>query len=138
MRARGGQGGGGDQNRQLNCRRRSRLSCHPQPSLELPGKSRGVQNRWLNHRWRSRLATGAQILQPGRPGRGLDKSILPIRLPLGRQKLEVLFFLQLRLSRRLQRWFTSSRWLRNGRHHRRCRPRRSRALSAHHRRHAGR
>ena len=87
MRARGG---GGDQNRQLNCRRRSRLSCRPQPSQELPGKSRGVQSRRLNHRWRSRLATGAQILQPGRPGRGLDKSILPIRLPLGRQKLELL------------------------------------------------
>ena len=110
----------------------------PPAQPELPGKSRGVQSRWLNHRWRSCLATGAQILQPGRPGRGLDKSILPIRLPLGRQKLEVLFFLQLRLSRQLQRWFPSSRWLRRGRHHRRCHPRRSRALSAHHRRHAGR
>ena len=41
MRARGGQGGGGAQNRQLNCRGRSRLSCRPQPSQELPGKSRG-------------------------------------------------------------------------------------------------
>ena len=27
---------GGDQNRQLNCRRRSRLSCRPQPSQEYP------------------------------------------------------------------------------------------------------
>ena len=117
----------GNQNRQLNCRRRSSLSCRPQPSQELPGKSRWVQSRWLNHRWRSRLATGAQIRQPGRPGSGLDRNTLPIRLPLGRQKLEVLFLLQLRLSRRVQRWFPSSRWPRNGRHHRRCLPRRSRA-----------
>ena len=31
----------GNQNRQLNCRRRSRLLCRLQPSQELPGKSRG-------------------------------------------------------------------------------------------------
>ena len=34
----------GNQNRQLNCRRRSRLLCRLQPSQELPGKSRGVQS----------------------------------------------------------------------------------------------
>ena len=32
----------GNQNRQLNCRRRFRLLCRLQPSQELPGKSRGV------------------------------------------------------------------------------------------------
>ena len=88
----------GNQNRQLNCRRQSRLLCRPQPSQELPGKSggEGGQSRWLNHRWRSRLATGAQFL---RPGRGLDRSTLPTRLPRGRQNPERLFLLQLRLSR---------------------------------------
>ena len=33
--------GGGNQNRQLNCRRRSHLLCRNQPSQELPEKSRG-------------------------------------------------------------------------------------------------
>ena len=39
----------GDQNRDLNCRRLSRLLCRPQTSQEFPGKSRGDQSRWPNH-----------------------------------------------------------------------------------------
>ena len=69
------------------------------PHPDQPGASRGDQSRWLNYRERSRLATGTQHLQPGRQGRGLGKGP-----HLGRQQLELLlFFLHLRLSRRLQR-----------------------------------
>ena len=86
----------GNQNRQLNCRRRSRLLCRLQPSQELPGKSRGVQSWWLNHRWRARLVTGAHLLlQPGRPGRDPDRCFQHTRLPRGRRQLDLLFFLQL-------------------------------------------
>ena len=86
----------GNQNRQLNCRRRSRLLCRLQPSQELPGKSRGVQSWWLNHWWRARLVTGAHLLlQPGRPGRDPDRCFQHTRLPRGRRHLDLLFFLQL-------------------------------------------
>ena len=109
------------------------------PPLAQPGASRVDHTRWLNHQERSRLTTGTQLLQTGRPGRGLGKSTLLLRAYLGRQYLEFrLFSLQLRLSRRLQRWYPSSRWPRRGRHRRRCRPGLLRALPAHHRRHAGR
>ena len=108
------------------------------PPPAQPGASREVQSWWLNHRWRSRLATEAQLLQPGRPGRGLDRCILPTRLPRGRRNLDQLFRLQLRSSLQLPWRFPLSRWPRRGRHHRRCLPRRLRALSAHHRRDAGR
>ena len=124
----------GNQNRQLNCRRRSRLLCRLQPSQELPGKSRGVQSWWLDHRWRARLVTGAHLLlQPGRPGRDPDRCFLHTRLPRGRRQLDLLFFLQLRSSLQLPWRFPLSRWPRKGRHHRRCLPRLQHAPSAHHR-----
>ena len=55
------------------------------PPPAQPGASRVDQSRWLNDRERSRLATGTQLLQPGRPGRGLGKSTLLLRPYLGRQ-----------------------------------------------------
>ena len=76
--------------------------------------------------------------RPGRPGRGLDRCILPTRLPRGRRNLDQLFLLQLRSSLQLPWRFPLSRWPRRGRHHCRCLPRRLRALSAHHCRDAGR
>ena len=88
----------GDQNRELNCR--------PHPSQEFQGRSRGGggQSLWLNHRGRSRLATGTQLLQPGRPERGLGAGLLILRPHLGRHQLDDrLFTLQLRLSHWLQR-----------------------------------
>ena len=93
MHARGGL------NQQLNCQRQSYLLCHPQLSQEYPGKSRGGdQSRWLNHRGRSLLATGTQLLQPGRPERSLGVSLLLLQPHLGRHQLDdLLFFLQLRL-----------------------------------------
>ena len=50
------------------------------------------------------MATGTQLLQPGRPGMGLGASMFLLYPHLGRHQLELLLFtLQLRLSRRLQR-----------------------------------
>ena len=95
------------------------------PPPAQPGASRGVQSWWLNHRWRARLVTGAHLLlQPGRPGRDLDRCFLHTRLPRGRRQLDLLFFLQLRSSLQLPWRFPLSRWPRKGRHHRRCLPRR--------------
>ena len=89
----------GDQNRELNCRPPSQ----PGVSREVQGGG-GGQSLWLNHRGRSRLATGTQLLQPGRPERGLGASLLILRPHLGRHQLDDrLFTLQLRLSHWLQR-----------------------------------
>ena len=133
MRARGGHGGTKTRSSTAGC---GPVFCAtPEPSQEFPGKSRGHQSRWLNHPggpiWQPEPSISNQDDWEG----GLGKSP-----HLSHQQLEfILFFLQLRLSCRLQRWFLSSRWLRRGRHHRLCcRPGMFRALPAHqhHRRHA--
>ena len=67
----------------------------PKPAAQLPtavpaepGSSREVQRGpkpVAKPPGRSRLATEAQLLQPGRPGRGLGKGTLLLRPHLGRQ-----------------------------------------------------